>query len=353
MNVLKSVKAITTSVVVAIFLFRPAVPVRAITYTMTTLPSAVLGVSGINPTGLISGQNSSYALACYDSVAGTTTLLGVPSYWYPRTVGINAAGQIIGIRYPDPNNVQVSNAFIWTSGSYVDIVKSNSTTTTRGGINSFGQVVGNFAPNIGPPNYAPFRYDSVSSTFVDLTANGNGMVDYDILYSINDAGEIVGNGNLASNPNRGFLWKQGVKYPITPTNGVQSLPNYINFEGTVVGRADNNIGWTASVPFVWVPTVPNGTSGKFKYLDCLYSGSPSGSAISVNNCGVVVGSSYIGPFFYSYHGFVWDPISGTQDLNNLVPGIGSVVITEADYINDLGQIVVSTSAGSRLLTPNN
>jgi probable HAF family extracellular repeat protein len=143
-------------------------------------------------------------------------------------------------------------------------------------------------------------------------------------WGINALGQVVGNNQGMSNP---YLWTPSVPNGTTGSFTIlrQSTGHAyaINASGQVVGDYSDSTGGGA---FLWTPSIPNGTTGTFLNIG-------SGSAKAINASGQVVGASLGHAFLYS--GGVM------EDLNDLLDPITGAgwVLEGATGINASGQIV--------------
>ena len=169
-------------------------------------------------------------------------------------------------------------------------------------INDAGQVVGQSRTASG--GYHAFLWDSTSG----MTDLGSGWA-----MGINDAGQVVGGQVVGYSDYHAFLWEDGEMLDLGTLGGSESEAHAINEAGQVVGAAETISGQTHA--FLW-----DSTSGMTD-LGVL-SGSYS-RAYSINNAGQVVGDSG--------GTFLWDSTSGITELD---PGI-----SHAYAINDFGQVV--------------
>jgi probable HAF family extracellular repeat protein len=109
-------------------------------------------------------------------------------------------------------------------------------------------------------------------------------------------------------------------------DGNYSAAFAINDTEQVVGRSDGANGYHA---VFW-------SHGTMTDLGALPGLANRSAAEDINNLGVVVG--YSGE--HDTHAFVWDSISGMNDLNHLLDESGSGwLLTTANAINNHGQIV--------------
>jgi probable HAF family extracellular repeat protein len=189
-----------------------------------------------------------------------------------------------------------------------------------------------------------------SYTVTDLGTLGG---PHSFAYAINGVGEVVGRADttkpdpyFGESPFRPFLWKpsvpNGTKGSMTDLDpgslGIDPTANGINGPGQVVG--DEFVNNNDMQAFLWTPAAPNGTSGGAVTLGTL--GGAESHAIGINGSGQVVGWSYTisVPSLMPRAAFLWTPAapnstSGTMiDLGTL-GGTDSVAL----HINGSGQVV--------------
>jgi probable HAF family extracellular repeat protein len=245
---------------------------------------------------------------------------------------INNFGQVVG------DSVNTSNF----TGNH-PFVYSNGTTQSFGisdgipyGINDSGQIVG------GAYGIGAFLYSN--GTTSSLLPEGGGA------YGLNNLGQVVG---IFGSPSRAFLYDNG-----TITN-LGTLPghNYssaedINDLGQVVGVSAPS-GVNDGTAFLYSSNTGMISLGRLFPTDA-YS-----VAIGINNLGQVVGWSGTNPNFYSESGvgiraFLYSD-GVMQDLNNLIAPGSNFILTQAQGINDRGQIagagVINGELHAVLLTP--
>ena len=211
--------------------------------------------------------------------------------------------------------------------NYVEITNVNIATTTPGmvaqGLNDVGELVGRFRTNGAPANqtrgfirrangtFEPFDYPGVASTSIseinnhghlvgetrsDLTSFGlirgfvhtNGVsaeihfpgATLSRAYGINDAGDIVGQYQLADAVSRPFLLRSGVYSQIVPTNAPGGLASGIAFSINDNGDVLGTYRDLANVSKTWVMR----SDGTFEYPTL------PGTGRVVNNAGQIAGS---------------------------------------------------------------
>ena len=168
-----------------------------------------------------------------------------------------------------------------------------------------------------------------TETLVDLSQVSNPIQgSYSQATGINTLGHIVGSSNANSQTQQAFFWDKltGTKSIGTLAGGNTSQATDINDLDKVVGYSTNSHGATHG--FTWQKDKG--------ILDLGTLGGDSSQALAINNKGDIVGTS-LTQNNASSHAVVW---KGGQitDLNSLVnPKLGWV-LTQANSINDAGQI---------------
>lgn len=266
-------------------------------------------IGGINDAGTVTGTFSGVQdgawLVSFGRVfrwhSGRTTLLPPKGDAYLKAESINSKGDILVhyyLQFPQPSQ-EVMRGFLFHKGHYQSLRAGNALK-----MNEQGQFVTEVEDrdDEGYPGYAHY-----------------------------------------------FLWSRRKLFPITPTpalvpgGGGRLSINGLNDSGAVIGRAAvSSVGITG---FVW-------QAGKFTNLQA-----PTGyssDAFGINNGGQVVGSFSTGANdkrgYDITRAFLWQNGRMT-DLNTLLPARSGWVFTEADAINDRGQIVCAGNKGACLLTP--
>lgn len=207
------------------------------------------------------------------------------------------------------------------------------------GINNAGQVVGEGETDDG--GLRAFVWQD--GTMQKLGTLGGGM---SAAYAVNDSGVVAGHAQLASGQWHAFMHRNGKMRDLGTLGGAQSWAYDVNGARQVVGCSD-------------LPAA--GERAAFIYRDGAMSALPTlggtdACATGINALGWVVGySSLVGG---EQHGFVYDGVA-VVDLNDtLSPADRAAwLITEANGINKKGQIAavgVSSAYGATralLLTP--
>jgi len=260
----------------------------------------------VNSWGTVAGwaQNSSGSEQAFVSAGKGLETLASPSsdsYAY----GIDNSGTTVGITYVNG----IAHGTIWSATGATDL-GANSYATA---INNSGEVVGG--------NGEAFAV--VNGQLQDL---GNPLgIEWSAAYGINEAGTIVGDGELANGSFRGIIWSPNGNMTLLGTlGGTSSQATGINNDGEVVGFA----------------SIASGYQHAFSMLDGLMMdlgtlGGSSSYAYGVNDSGEIVGYSWLADG--AQHAFLYD--DGTMlDLNSLIPNNSGWDLLVAYGINDSGQI---------------
>ena len=259
------------------------------------------GLVDINP-ALGNPTNGSYAESLNDN--GLTT-----GYFYDGSYNSHSF-----IYSPNSNTAQdLSSAF-----------PAGTTNNYAYGINNSGQVVGQFYT--GGPSRA-FLYSG--GTVQDLTSAFPIGTDYSRANAINNNGKVVGEFDTPSN-DHAFYYSNGTATDLNPAlgNPDDAYAYAINNSNVVVGEAYPSSG--NDFAFVY-------SNGNVTNLNNYLPGTGLYSyAYGINDSGTVVGEFYSDQFSSS-HAFVY--ANGIAlDLNNLIDPSSGWVLTEADAVNNSGQI---------------
>jgi probable HAF family extracellular repeat protein len=266
---------------------------------------------GINNSGTAVGwgEASTGNTGAFSSGAGGSMqdLPGLAGSTDTYAYGINSSGTIVGTSYVNGQ----PHGEIWNGSKSTDLGAGIFAT----GINDSGAVIGGDG----------HAFLLTNGTFADLGVLGGG--NWSSAYGVNNAGTVVGYGNIGNGMFRGFVW--------TPDRGMQQLGTFggnnsyataINSSGEVVGHASLSSGYeNAFLEAGGVMTDLGSLGGGSSY------------AYGINDSGVVVGYSWVAgddnPQAFVYMNGVM------QDLNALIPSGSGWDLLEAYAINNGGEIV--------------
>ena len=266
--------------------------------------------------------------------------------------GINAAGNVTGTSYLSFANPGY-HAFRYVDGlEDIGALPPLPNDSFGQGINSSGMIVGgSWVFEGGDIGTHAFLASATLNLITDLGTLGVTPGEFSFAYDINDQGQVTGEAGI-SLENHAFIWTSaGGMRDIGTLGGDRSVGRSINESGQVAG--ESNIGgdgsdairafrFTEDAGMINLGTLPGGTRS---------------SAYGINNSGQVVGESDTGPIlnphfrskgssFFGTHAFLWTEGVGMTDLGDLsgVP-LGSVHrggTSQATAISNKG-IVVGTS----------
>jgi probable HAF family extracellular repeat protein len=227
---------------------------------------------------------------------------GTDTYAY----GINSSGTSVGISYVDGQ----AHGEMWNGGKTTDLGAGMVAT----GINDPGAVIGG--------NGHAFLL--VNGVYRDLGTLPGG--NWSTAYGINNAGTVVGSGNLANGMFRGFVWTAATGMVELGTfGGNNSYANAINSSGEVVGEASLANGYDNAFLAVGAMMTDLGTLG-----------GGNSYAYGINDSGTAVGYSTVADG--DPHAFIY--LNGVMvDLNSLIPSGSGWELQEAYGINSAGDIV--------------
>jgi probable HAF family extracellular repeat protein len=304
----------------------PAAASAAPGYSVKFLPSGFTA-HDINNAGQIVGNTRTEAWIWSDSgiVNLSASKPGVQVY------AINNHGEAAGVFA-----LGASTAFIYSQGQFRDIGRpAGLNYATPHAINDNDQIAGT-AGNFPGDTSRAFLFSSGT-----MTAIGTFGGDQGDAFGLNNKGTVVGSATLAPPPDsprgveRGFVYRNGALAQIQAPGATVGPAYDINETGAIVGGAD---------------FASTGLSQPFLYAGGVLSnlGGPAGGARGINNHGAIVGTwGQMDAQSDLTHAFLYR--SGTfTDLNNLIVATPGWTVTQAEDINDAGQILATLCFGSTL-----
>jgi uncharacterized membrane protein len=353
------------------------------TYTVKVLPQTLSGYSDVDITGMdLRGDFAGVALgdewdaAVLVHQGVITNIAPVPSGNNSYSNAINSLGVVTGEL--GNNTTNPYRGFIYDHGKLTTFEPPGAFVCATTAINDFGQIVGNFSPRGTSITNGLNENDHVFLRQPNGTFEDFGNFGSDPYPLINDQGVIVITA-LNSSATSGFSYSQAfvrqpgsAKLKQIPAQGLGTEVSAacINQLGQIAGTLAIDSLNSVNRGFIYY-------NGHVTVLGVFPSvgaspGPLNSSAENINDLGQVVGSSSQEPLNTSdpsdpekttfnpgfSHGFVYFK-GAMHDLNTLLSAAPSgLVITDAFFINDLGQILaVGTIQGQQgqknlLLTPN-
>lgn len=322
-----------------------------------------------------------------DPFVFTITNLGTLGGNTSAANGINDSGQVVGVSTIPGGR---ERAFLYNNGVMQNLGTLGRETSVAYDINNSGQVTG--AVYNGDEDFGfAFLYEGGTMQLLPSLPCGPPSRPAPCLsngYGINNSGQIVGRYLANFGPSEALLYSDGTPQSITPADSIRGVAFNINDSGQVVGFRDSfddrreaflynsasgeqqllglgiALGINNSGQVVGCTNAParifsgvNCTGQAFLYSDEVRQdlgtlGGTSSAAYSINDSGQVVGvSSIMGGV---RHAFLYAD-NMMLDLNNLIPTGSGWVLSVANDINNLGQIVGTGIFGGQqrafLLTP--
>jgi probable HAF family extracellular repeat protein len=151
----------------------------------------------------------------WDTSSGSATVLPpIGAITSARALGINNAGQVVGVS--STTIPVVPHAVVWTDLTPVDLGVPLGTRSEAVDVNNFGDIVGSsgsFTPFVGPPVSTDLAQEATAflwhngiavNLYEASDAAANGWTNLTGAFAINDVGQIIGEG-VINGEVRGFL----------------------------------------------------------------------------------------------------------------------------------------------------
>jgi probable HAF family extracellular repeat protein len=250
------------------------------------------------------------------------TLGGIASF--PRA--INDSDWVVGNYFAPPN--LAGRPFLWIDGALFDIPNLGGFESGAYGVNNDGAIVGRSSTPPGAPGdtHAFLYRDGVT---IDLGTFRDGY--YSAAAAINDFGHIVGEASTQFGETHAF--RTAPYQPIDPDIDDLGTLGGTYSTATAINQAGHTVGYSYTTGDLEQYAFFH-TGGEMVPLPPL-AGSYS-VARSINNADQVVGGTSINGD--AYHAFIWKD-GQMEDLNELIPRDSGWELSEADGINDRGQII--------------
>jgi probable HAF family extracellular repeat protein len=327
-------------------------------------PGGISNTDWVEGWSLLPGDEISHVFLWHDGVMRDLGTLGGPnSFTVFRPSDEGDVGGYSELSKPDPNGEDfcgfgdnlVCLAFYWHNGRMIPQPTLGGPNSSGFGVNDLGELAGTAENNVLEPTCADIgevlQYKPViwkSGRVYQLPTLPGDPVG--VVFAINNNGEAVGNSGqcgAGSYPvqEHAVVWQNGKAIDIGNFGStINNNPEDINCRGDVTGFA-NLAGDETFHAYLW-------KRGVMTDLGTL-PGDVHSVGQAINCQGQVVGRTSDADF--NGVGYLWE--NGVMsDLNTLIPADSPLYITDANGINDLGQIVAIglTSSGEEhacLLTP--
>lgn len=330
-----------------------AVPAFAQSYNVFNI--GTLGGPGtyatdINESGQITGNSDTGTVGQYHAFVTQANgremsdLGALPGGNTSQGYGINASGQVTGMSEVATgiSGFIMPQAFIADLSGGIRPV-TEGVQTAGMGINDSGQIAGYIFEPLHPGTDAFVTGANGLNALPIGGLHGEG----DRAYGINSSGQVVGAGLFNSGFHHAYITSpnHASALDLGTLGGYKSTATSVNESGQVVGSSTTEFGLES--PFHAFITDANS-----EMTDLGTLGGKNSEAHDINSDGVVVGWADIA-IGNRKHAFITGPDGeGMKDLNDLVKLENGTFFSDAQGINDHGQIIANATNGfAYLLTP--
>lgn len=249
------------------------------------------------------------------TVASSYRQIDVPGATYTYIYGINSAGQMVG-EYITPTT---SSGFLYTDGVFSDINYPGASDNTVTGINDHGDMVGTYYDNA----FKSFLYQDGQFTTIVYPGASSTQAN-----AINNAGDIVGGYVDQASMWHGFLLHQGVFTSLDVPGGDFTIAFGINDSGIISGY------------YTWYCDDCDILKGFLLYQGRFHISSPNIVLTGINNqdevvgnCNMVWGGPVTACLFAPHKIRNWNYPGVYSTSPNAINNSGVVVGTLVDYSN--------------------
>lgn len=275
----------------------------------------------VSNNGLVAGDYSSaksVTTAFMVNAKGRFVPLAPKGSASAQATGINSSGQVIG---DFTDSAGAFHGFLYSNGKFMTLDPAGSTGAVAWGINDNGQVVGSFTDASSPNGGHGFLYTPPSST-ATLDATPVTSTSFTAAFAINSAGDVAGSYYDATRHGYEYIGGTYTTIDYPSTTFTQAIG--INATDQVVGFYSDSSSNTHGFLY---------DAGTHTYTSLDPAGSTFSVATGINDAGQVVG--YFTDAAGKYHGFAY---SGGV-FTTLDPPGSTGAFTLANGINNAGQIV--------------
>jgi probable HAF family extracellular repeat protein len=259
-----------------------------------------------------------------------TDLGTLPGGTLTQAYALNNLGQVVGVG--DTTGSTGDHGFLWQNGAMIDLgIPASHSSCDPKAINDLGQIVGSTNPT-GTATSGAFVW-SAANGLVTLPTDGGGV-------GISNQGLILTSANSGPGSHSDvFQFSAG---QITLLSQLAGASAGINSLGQVAA--------TSITPDTTSAALWNSATGQITLLG--FTPGQGSMSTGINESGQVIANASVGQTatgFPIYHPFLWDPVSGLQDLGTSPSffGLASGINAHGDVV---GTYTQSSTSGSFVYT---